>query len=88
MTHGHFRSVLLVLALLLAPFASKAQETWVSRASGVTAGFWSVAYGNGQWIAVGESGTILSSVDGSTWTSRVSGYTSKWLVSVGYGSST
>ncbi len=86
--NARLKGLFLVLALLLAPFVSTAQETWVSRAAGVTAGLWSVAYGNGQWIAVGESGTILSSVDGSTWTSRVSGYTSKWLVSVGYGSST
>ncbi len=86
--NARFRGLFLVLALLLAPFVSTAQETWSSRTSGVTAGLWSVAYGNGQWIAVGESGTILSSVDGTTWSSRVSGYTSRWLVSVGYGAST
>jgi hypothetical protein len=88
MMHTSYSRLLLLAVLLITPLASKAQETWSSRASGVTAGLWSVAYGNGQWIAVGESGTILSSVDGTTWSSRVSGYTSRWLVSVGYGAST
>lgn len=88
MMHTSYSRLLLLAVLLITPLASKAQETWSSRTSGVTAGLWSIAYGSGQWIAVGESGTILSSVDGITWSSRVSGYTSRWLVSVGYGAST
>ncbi len=34
-----------------------------------------VRYGNGLWVAVGDSGTILTSTDGITWTARVSGTT-------------
>lgn len=87
LSSGISRTAVFVV-LALAPKVSNAQETWTSRASGVSAGLWSVAFGSGQWIAVGESGTILSSLDGATWASRVSGYTSRWLVSVGYGDST
>jgi hypothetical protein len=34
-----------------------------------------VAYGKGQFVAAGQGGTILTSPDGSNWTSRVSGTT-------------
>jgi uncharacterized delta-60 repeat protein len=61
------------------------QETWQPRVSGVTVPLWSVAYGDGQWVAVGEQGTILTSADGQTWTPRSSGFPSRWLVGVGYG---
>jgi hypothetical protein len=44
----------------------------------------SVTYGNGQFVAVGDNGTILTSPDGVTWTSRGSG-TSSNLNSVTYG---
>ena len=46
-----------------------------------------IAYGNGTFVAVGESGTILTSTDGTTWTSRTSG-TTYGLNSVTYGSGT
>ena len=39
------------------------------------------------FVAVGESGTILTSSDGTTWTSRTSG-TSQGLDGVSYGDST
>jgi photosystem II stability/assembly factor-like uncharacterized protein len=32
-----------------------------------------ISYGNGSFVAVGASGTILTSPDGTTWTSRSSG---------------
>ena len=32
-----------------------------------------VAYGNNKYVAVGKDGTILTSSDGTTWTSRTSG---------------
>lgn len=62
-----------------------AQETWQPRTSGVTVPLWSVAHGDGQWVAVGEQGTILTSTDGATWTPRTSGFPTRWLVGVGYG---
>ena len=46
-----------------------------------------VAYGNSTFVAVGQSGTILTSTDGATWTSRTSG-TSNYLYDVAFGNST
>ena len=45
-----------------------------------------VAYGNNQFVAVGDAGTILTSPDGSTWTSQTSG-TQGLLQAVTYGDS-
>ena len=45
------------------------------------------AYGNGQFVAVGESGTVLTSPDGTTWTERNSG-TTRDLNGVTYGNGT
>jgi hypothetical protein len=42
-----------------------------------------VPYGNSTFVAVGQSGTILTSSDGTSWTSRTSG-TSKALKAVTY----
>ena len=56
----------------------------------------SIAYGNGIYVAVGSGGTILTSADGVTWTSRTSGtiedlygvtYGNGLFVAVGYYSS-
>jgi len=44
-------------------------------------------YGNSTFVAVGESGTILTSSDGTTWTSRTSG-TTNHLYGVTYANST
>lgn len=72
-------------ACLLFAGRASAQDLWQVRNSGVTVPLWSVAYGAGQWVAVGEQGTILTSPDGSTWTPRPSGFPTRWLVGVGYG---
>lgn len=79
---------LYIAVALLACSSSLAQETWVARSSGVTVPLWSVAYGGGQWVACGEQGTILTSLDGATWTKRASGFPTRWLVGVGYGAGT
>ena len=46
-----------------------------------------VAFGNSTFVAVGQSGTILTSTDGETWTSRTSG-TSNYLYDIAFGNST
>ncbi len=86
----HFASFVgLCVWLLLAP-SLPAQSTWslVSTASGsgtaTTATLWGACYGGGQFVAVGENGTILTSPDGLAWTPRTSG-TTEWLTSVAYG---
>ena len=48
---------------------------WTQRTSCTSNAINAVAYGNGLWVAVGDSGTILTSPDGVTWTARVSGTT-------------
>jgi hypothetical protein len=58
--------------------------TWIDCHSGGTNPLSSVAYGNNQFVAVGDLGTILSSPNGITWTSRTSG-TTNWLSSIAYG---
>ena len=50
-------------------------------------GLQGVTYANSTFMSVGDSGTILTSPDGSSWTSRTSG-TSNSLYGVTYGNST
>ncbi|CCG98769.1 hypothetical protein FAES_0758 [Fibrella aestuarina BUZ 2] len=61
------------LCSLFCPVA-KAQLQWTvvssSTAASNASGFSSVNYGDGQWITVGSSGKIMTSIDGSTWTNR------------------
>lgn len=58
--------------------------TWTNRTSGTTNALNGVTYGNGQFIAVGNNGTIITSPDGITWTTRTSG-TSNGLLGIVYG---
>ena len=44
----------------------------------------SVSYGNNMWVAVGKSGTILTSSNGTSWIKRISN-TTNYLASVVYG---
>src|SRR5882672_8158068 len=76
----------LLLALAVISSCAFAQESWLPRVSSIGSGtaLWGVAYGGGQWVAVGELGTILTSPDGVTWTKRNSGFPDRWLVDVGY----
>ncbi len=59
---------------------------WTYRTSGTSNTLWGVAYGNSTFVIVGQGGTILTSSDGITWTSR-SG-TSSHLYGVSYTNST
>jgi hypothetical protein len=67
--------------------------TWISRISDTTSYFRGVNYGNGTFVAVGDTtinmgnSTILTSPDGVTWTSRTSG-TVLLLFGVSYGNDT
>lgn len=57
---------------------------WQAKTSGVSGILYSVAYGNGKYVAVGASGNILVSTDeGATWTAETSGV-SKNLNAVTY----
>jgi hypothetical protein len=47
---------------------------WTTQVTPSTEQLHSVAYGAGVYVAAGNSGTIYSSPDGATWTSRTSGF--------------
>jgi hypothetical protein len=60
---------------------------WIIKDSSATwPPFYSVTYGNNQFVAVGDSGIIFTSPNGLIWTRKLSGTTS-WLSSVAYGNS-
>ncbi len=44
-----------------------------------------ISYGNGIYIAVGAAGTIISSTDTDTWTSRDGASDSLWAIDFGNG---
>ena len=58
-------------------------NTWTGRTSGISEYLGGVTYGNGLFVTVGYSGTILTSSDGTSWDNRTSG-TSNILVGVTY----
>src|SRR5438477_742162 len=64
-----------------------ALDSWFTRMSTNQRTLNSVAYGNGRFIAVGQSGTILLSSNGASWTGCNSG-TLQNLSGVVYGSNT
>jgi uncharacterized delta-60 repeat protein len=87
MTFGSSRLVqqLWLLTLItVATFARLgAQETWTTVTTSNVQNLWGVCFGSGQFVAVGENGTILSSPDSRQWTARTSG-TTRWLTAVCY----
>ena len=59
---------------------------WTSRSSGFgTTYIYGVGFGDGLYLAVGNSGTLTTSPDGITWTSRTSGFGSTGIRDVTYG---
>lgn len=46
---------------------------WTAETSGISSTLREVCFGNNLFVAVGDSGTILTSPDGVNWTSRTSG---------------
>ena len=79
---------LFVLAAVAGPAApARADgETWTARAAAEANSWYSVAYGNGLWVAVATSGAnqVMTSTDGITWTPRVAAEANSWR-SVAYG---
>ena len=55
--------------------STDAASSCTKRTSGTTVEMNDVFYGNSKFVAVGYSGTILTSTNGITWTSRTSGTT-------------
>ena len=59
-------------------------DRWYDRGEPYSITLAAVTYGNSQFVVVGESGTILTSADGTLWTERISG-TDSYLSVVAYG---
>jgi hypothetical protein len=55
------------------PTSQDAGITWTQRTAGTTNSLDDVAWSGTKFVAVGESGTILTSTDGITWSTQVSG---------------
>ncbi len=62
--------VALCLALLVPPAFAL---TWTTQTSGTDNVLRGVVYAGGQFVAVGNQGTVLTSPDGVTWTAQTSG---------------
>jgi hypothetical protein len=59
---------------------------WTTRTSGFGSTLiYGVTYGDGLYVAVGESGTMTTSTDGITWTTRTSGFGTTTIRGVTYG---
>ena len=81
-------AALLLLLQVFAPSSTlNAQAVWTSRTSAADNSWFSVAYGNGLFVAVAgdaASGRVMTSPDGIAWTSRTPAANSEWT-SVTYG---
>lgn len=70
------RRLLTILAaswIMVSNLAADPLDIWHVRTSGTGANLNAVTYGTGTFVAVGQSGTILISSDGTNWTQSVSG---------------
>jgi len=56
-----------------------ALDTWTKQTSGVAQNLYGVAYGNHQYLCVGQSGVILVSSNGTAWQPVSSGVTNDLL---------
>ena len=93
MLKKNFRTSVIAVAIAslfsisVIPHAAADGITWTSRTSAADNVWNSVTYGNGLFVAVGESGSgnrVMTSPDGITWTSRASAADIGWF-SVTYG---
>lgn len=85
--HGEIAASVATLLLALATVTTKGADpldTWTSADTGTQNGLLAATFANGQFLAVGAGGTIVSSTDGVTWTPRSSG-TSSLLTGIAYG---
>jgi hypothetical protein len=64
---------------IVPPSSSGPLDRWSVRASGTGQWLSSIVYGNNTFVAVGSAGTVLTSVDGSYWTSMDPGTTNNLL---------
>src|SRR5439155_401477 len=62
-------------------------ENWIPRQSGTQNDLSAITYGDGRFVAVGWTGTILVSTNGVDWFQRQAGTTNqnRWLNDIAYG---
>ena len=77
---------LLLLLLALSPITTLfAQLSWTNESpSGLSDDIWCVQYANDTFVAVTGKGKVLSSTDGSSWTTQTISQ-GTWMVSIAYG---
>jgi hypothetical protein len=67
------------LTLISAPVTNASGISWTSRTTPLPVKEWNdIVYGNGQFIAVGNAGALMTSPDGVTWTSRTAAASNNW----------
>lgn len=75
---------LITFSIVCGCIPAAAQSVWTPHDSGTSSDLGGVAYGGGQFVAVGDPGGIVTSPDGVTWTQQVSN-TGEALRGVTYG---
>src|ERR1700730_1161734 len=70
-------AVLLVALQFIDSAMADGLASWTLRSSPGTNDLFGVAFGNGQFVAVGDQGTILTSGDGTNWMAQSSGTASR-----------
>ena len=73
-----------IIGELLVPISYGSVWTQQTSSFGSTT-IYSVAYGNGLWVAVGDSGKLATSSNGTSWTQQTSSFGSTVIRSVAYG---
>jgi hypothetical protein len=62
-----------ILAFTASPASAVVGEDWTSQTSGTLSGLADITWNGSQFVAVGDNGVILTSLDAVTWTSQTSG---------------
>ena len=76
-------SVLFICSVFFFSSCEK-KESKTESETGTTNALWGITCGNSTFVTVGRNGNILTSTDGSTWTTRTSGITNHmWGVTYG-----
>ncbi len=68
-------------------YTSDCSFSWTSATSPTVQDLYGITFGNSKFVAVGNSGAVITSPDGITWTSRTAAAANNWK-SVAYGNST
>ncbi len=77
---------LIVIAATAPLRPGSAQDTWSAAGTGaLTVPLYDLAFGDGQFVAVGAEGTFATSPDGQSWTAGTFGVTSEDIAGVGFG---